>query len=766
VVGPVLLGFQPQEPEVQWIVSHLKQVLSSVGLVPAVNAEVMFPSETERRKLAESGPVEFVLIDDQHRNGWGEIVKVALGLSESAGNSHPAKRNHKETVAVSIYDSAEFLVAKLEQRAMLQSDQRFELNIGKRNWRNEVLLLDLRLFEGYSLQEEAKFFLRVLAIAERFTEREGLPWPGFSESELTRLRTWLAAAAADGNAKRSDKVYLEVLTLLPRVLSLTDLSLPIVIFSSTGQREITERLKNYGNIITDFEKPRLFGYQSDDMLAQTRAAFWSVVDKALCLCRARLLCSDLLKTAASDKAQPVNREGWSWARHLELYLDESGSASRDADPDATVRVRRPGRKRTSPFFIAGLLVPYANAIEAGAPHLHEKMEQAGLRWWPQDEHSPYLLKRRPFRVQKDLPGGKYRAPKRVTEDFLRCLQPATAAAICLEYSQDIQVEETDNVRLQRRGDNRYRDVLSNLLELVLFDLVPTLQLDSAATLSIFVATRYRSKEEFKNREESVKRHRELFGFHGDDEYQRYQTVEESSVLPILFEVLARRTLPLGIAVEHARGVTLAYPAYGRDKRGRPTIKFPSPKWKLTRHQHYLADTIAGECYRLGAEAQSGCLQKLFEKGMYDRRDSRLATFMLAARMISRGEVAEALLAMKNSRSGEPLPANSGAAIIFQKIARAIKDNLGGRDFLQLAGGLSAEKQPDSITIAKSERGMITSFDQTSYSGTVSGVDRVPLAFKLNSWESATFPALGGIVEFERSSASHGKPTATHVRSVV
>ena len=573
---------------------------------------------------------------------------------------------------------------------------------------------------------------------------------------------WIDAAAA-GKTDRADKIYLEALSLFPRVLALVDLSLPIVIFSSTGQREITERLKHYGNIISEFEKPRLFGYQSHDLLSDARRTFWSAIEKALLLCRGRALCADILRTAKDAEAKLRKAPNLKWARHFELYLDESGTASRAFDPDADVTAQTNGRKQNR-FVIAGLLVPYENALEQGARALHEKMEQAGLRWWPVRETDPYLLKRTSFRVGTDLPNGKQRPSKEILEEFLKLLDPNVPAAVCLEYIEDIPSEEIDNVRIQWRGDNRYRHMLADLLELILFDFFPTLDLDPESTLSIFVGTRRREKEEFKHREESVKRHRELFGFKGDDKYAWYRTIEESSILSILFEVLARRhPVLVGIKIEHARGVTLFYPEYEKRQDGSRYLGRRFPKWMPTRHQHYLADLIANECFRFGEKAKS--LEPLFANGMYDKKDRTLGTFMLAARFIARGHIAEALLAIKDLRIRNPLPSTSCEAIIFQNIARVVKDNLTGSDFLKLVAGLHEEKQLKPAR-APLEEGKIIAFDENTYTGVICGKDGAALPFKLQSWASATFPTLGQGVKFKRSASQSGNPAAVNVQSVI
>ena len=67
------------------------------------------------------------------------------------------------------------------------------------------------------------------------------------------------------------------------------MSLPIILFSSTGRRGISEKLKAYGNIITDFEKPRLPALDPTFVLDESRTKFIRALEVAIPMVAARRL---------------------------------------------------------------------------------------------------------------------------------------------------------------------------------------------------------------------------------------------------------------------------------------------------------------------------------------------------------------------------------------------------------------------------------------------------------------------------------------------
>ena len=285
VIGPLLLGIKPADEDLQSVVSYINQVLHILKLGSPTTTAVLEPTPSERKRLRDSGPLNFTLVDDQVSDGWDQVVATALGFDCQRKQSYAngTRFVSQEQLKLSTYDSAEFILKRLEQ-AVDRQDESSPLRMQQTESVKEVLLLDLRLFEGRELLDEAKFLSRVLKCAERFCEKTGPSSNTFRSDELGRLRAWLESAIDGKGAERTDETYLDAITLLPRVLALSDSSLPIIIFSSLGQATIVDRFSDFPNVVTGFEKPALTDYEGEDVQTRTRQTFWSAIDRALSLC--------------------------------------------------------------------------------------------------------------------------------------------------------------------------------------------------------------------------------------------------------------------------------------------------------------------------------------------------------------------------------------------------------------------------------------------------------------------------------------------------
>lgn len=267
------------------------------------------------RLTKDGGKLNLVLIDDQYEQGWGEVLCKAVGATQKAKiceiGSHVTASGKEILVKASV--SPDCLLSSLDGK-----DQRFNFNICSDPAKDaEILFLDLRLFSGKDEQKEADFFERLISLAEKFIEdgTNNLPWKGFTTVEIEKVKNWIKPE----NRKREDDNYATALTLLPRILALTDISLPIVIFSSTGRRDIAEMLKDYGNIITDFDKPKFTVDMPEDIARQTKKKFEEALEKAVLLLQGREKCRKIIQNASSPK--PLETEGK--GKHVELYIDEN-----------------------------------------------------------------------------------------------------------------------------------------------------------------------------------------------------------------------------------------------------------------------------------------------------------------------------------------------------------------------------------------------------------------------------------------------------------
>lgn len=298
----------------------LHQMLATAGFVPEPRA---CPGAGESSAaagnsfpFAPSDNVRIVLLDDQWHQGWGEWVCKMVGVPfvPVAGLSQrPQRISGAGRVEVFAAHDPGWLIGRLSG-----SDKRFRLSVtDSQKPAQDILLMDLRLFTGRDSQEEP-FLARLRPLCKRF-ESGKHAWRGITQAE--------AEATAGTSIARS---------LLPRLVALTDLSMPIVLFSSTADRQFVEHFRDYGNIITTFAKPRLLGNRYAQ--EETTSAFRAALQDASSLSAGRFFVRRLLEVAEEAKAtarsflsadngdaakagEKAGTQPWTYA---ELYLDESG----------------------------------------------------------------------------------------------------------------------------------------------------------------------------------------------------------------------------------------------------------------------------------------------------------------------------------------------------------------------------------------------------------------------------------------------------------
>ncbi len=346
LVGPLLLlGESLIENE---NVKALKALVKTLKLIPEGKEEPFpwinwdDPAWSEKlKRVSGVDKLNLILIDDQYDQGWGQVLCRAVGAKyekmDKSDTLLSIGNNSEKNIYVKAAASSEFLRRRLgdllsERKGNGKDhlDERFKFKIDEgENNASEILLLDLRLFSGKS-SVEVDFIKRLCDIAVNFVDNndsqeshwrgvqevKNLPWKGFSSAEIERVRKW--CVSEERNKDGEDSEYIEALTFLPRIIALTDLSLPIVLFSSTGRRAITDNLKDYGNIITDFDKPKLTVDVPDDIAKQTKSKFQNAIEKALDLCHARLFVSNVRFVS------PITYNH-AKCSHFEVYIDESGA---------------------------------------------------------------------------------------------------------------------------------------------------------------------------------------------------------------------------------------------------------------------------------------------------------------------------------------------------------------------------------------------------------------------------------------------------------
>lgn len=339
LVGPLLLMGQTGDKDPH--ISALQRLMRALELIPvdSDSTSLLKPGQpwvdwndprwkNLKDDLLQNGDnqnLNFVLLDDMYQLGWGEILCSALGANYSAKTEKEMTeigRTIDNKIHIKATSSAENIKEKLIQLISISSNLRFKFSLINKD-SLETLFLDLRLFAGKDLSDEISFLKSIHNIAKRFEKgkMENPPWKDFSPDELSRINDWLNSEQPE----REGQEYIDALSLLPRIIALLDPTYPIIIFSSTGRRDLIDKFKPYGNIFTIFDKPRFTIDIPKDIASQSRKKFEEVIDSSLNLLSTRIKIQDRIKGV--DGA-PLNFPALlpSEYEYAVIYIDESGSS--------------------------------------------------------------------------------------------------------------------------------------------------------------------------------------------------------------------------------------------------------------------------------------------------------------------------------------------------------------------------------------------------------------------------------------------------------
>ena len=586
LVGPLLLT---QDDNADIHVMALSKLMRAIGLLPnnETDLELLTPdkpwidwNQTYLNDLTTGDMrLNFILVDDMHERGWGQVLCMALGVAYGHGKNNIIGR--KDNIVVTAHKTPDTLYEKIKN----PSDKRFEFSIIGDNNAHEVVFLDLRLFSDKAIQDEALFFQDLVALAKQLNANTNLPWPGFSEEEIEQVEKW--CDANNKNRRREDDAYITALTFLPRILALTDLSLPIIIFSSTGSRDIIQRLKPYGNIITAFDKPKFTVDIPCDIAEQTKRKFQDALNQAFKLLRGRKHCQKVFAIYKQHETAGLlqNTVGNipDNIKHIEIYMDESGG-------------------QENSLSLGGLVMGYPEYETVFA--LSNALKDKGTYWYSNNPTDKHVLSKRPEQPNEDHQSNN--GTNRGKTDWANGDVYSTFAALTKQHDVTVAaVRITDKVKNDSAksrhyplneiaSDERWYRTFLALLEIVVFELIPLWckNNNNKITVSIFAPTRT-PPIQFNNPIKNSETPDDYFGF-GFAYYkapagQHFYTVSQSSVVALIAYLLKTRVLPSNIVVHHARAATLFYGVPGIDPETKKEIN--KQKWRGMRTQHYLADHV-------------------------------------------------------------------------------------------------------------------------------------------------------------------------------
>ena len=252
LVGPsILLG---QTPETLPLLSAFRNRLFwSKFLRPISLSE-------DKPNFSVLGELDALTIDDQLLVGWHHVICGLFGakISSAATKFKSDIRLIGSTGDIQLYgsDGARPLLKSLMKMKSLMKKDLFEKRCfdspipcsgNERPW---LLALDLLLFPG-DPRRERKWLTELLCIARSITGSSSLAWPEISETELKDVEKWLESRNVE------DPAYNTALSLLPRLCALRWPSVPILLFSGTSRRALTDKLAPYRNIFLAPQKPNL-----------------------------------------------------------------------------------------------------------------------------------------------------------------------------------------------------------------------------------------------------------------------------------------------------------------------------------------------------------------------------------------------------------------------------------------------------------------------------------------------------------------------------
>ena len=702
LVGPLLLMEEGGDIHV----NALQTLMRSIGFLPE-------KGENNDALLTKGNPwiswnphkegikqLKLILVDDMFQMGWGKILCRGTGVdykepSKDDGKDKLVKISdcnavENEKFVVKATSSANWILKKLE--TLTNTDNQFEFSLDGNVAASEILFLDLRLYSGGNFEDEVAFFSELINFAKKFEERQNknLPWPGFTNDELEGIEVWIK----NTDKKQEDSEYIDALTILPRILALTDLSLPIILFSSTGRRGITEKIKPYGNIITVFEKPRFTVDIPVDIANQTKIKFYNAMKKALEILAGRQICrevKELAKEAEDSPAMIPDKAKIPGFKHIEIYIDESGE------------------ERSTNFSVGGLIMAYPEYNDVNK--LSEELKKAGYYWYSDNKDDRNHLSKRPG-VQNESYGTCAKTDWRYDKAREKLLELCNEkkifiSGICVWEEQKKKSPKTGqgtrHVLLKDvQGNERYKRLLNTLLELAIYEYIPVLIDNNEVTLSIFPGTRISRLS--NNGMFDDHNHDDYFGY-GYGPNETYYILGFNSIHPIVSSILrSRDDLCKNLTLHHARGVTIQYgvPFEEKLKNGKETTR-NKPQFILksggnrekyyVRSQHYFADQV------LEPNGINDVYEEIFNTGFVTKFDNNMYVLLDARKKILDSNTAEGIIRASEYTSTKVKDKMHGH--LLRKIGESLKpEHFEGFDFLNICEAVEGETAVGELSLTE------------------------------------------------------------------
>lgn len=461
VVGAVLLGREVGNEDTSPQIERVLTLASGCGVETRSKKDKSEPWIGDELRNQIEGAV---LIDDLDQ-AWKGFIGGALGVRSNVLCTEPGRfvqtmqgsgEQQQQTPTEDSFTSLpQRLTGFLESKkvSLSPTDLIPPSKSGvAANAENFILFLDLRLgLAGKFSKQLANFGLRLLE------SDRNLPWiAGGTDRESLRAELSAFATGKPTTATMEISTPSSQETLLPRILSLLDPTLPIVIFSSTHGTDLIDPFRNYGNLITSFRKPILTGMTRDWSISvrQLRVDFRSTMEQAARILRVRRRFAKLrssVVTIHEEGLMPKNGK-----RLVEIFFDESGNPTR-------------GPNDPPRFGVGGLCLVHQGGPAREAFH---RLIDDQLKWGISDNSNlnPSTLLSR--KCVPKLAGivDKKRGFKKIEDAAEKSHSLVTAFTLSVSAADPNTVTRTGPPHLldPHSLDNLYLELLSNCLEILLF----------------------------------------------------------------------------------------------------------------------------------------------------------------------------------------------------------------------------------------------------------------------------------------------------------
>jgi len=506
VIGPLVLRGKAASPTLH--TEALVALLGSCGLLSPDGLP-------QRGSDLDDDPVgdglEILLLDDQASQGWADWVGESLRRATVASLNNPTSL--VETIAKALSEAD-------------GRDLRFGLSLpGVQGTGQPLLLLDLRLFSG-AFAAEKEFYRTTLLplITEHFLDRDDLAWSAFNSTDA-HFEAARKALKEDTFEVESDEHH-EALTWLPRIIALSDMSLPIVLFSSTDRRTIVNRLEDCKNVLVSFQKPSL-GNLHDPLIRETTLeAFKATIKAAASFGQLREKCHAVKRLADTLSCESVNnREG---DLYVELYVDEENV--RD-EGDDTARM------------VGGVFAVFRDKDSADS--FEDECVRKGLRYYED----------RLFKPNVGQPLSKYK------DSGARELRQALEASSSPPSLGMVRLDAEDWGDYTLLEDEQFHRLAAALVELFCAESLPAISNQYSVpmekiVLAVYLGSRVVDAKAHGPGDYTYQQNIEIREYASGD--RMLQSMSGRDAFPVVRDALARHQLQNSVSVERAVAVSLPY----------------------------------------------------------------------------------------------------------------------------------------------------------------------------------------------------------------